>query len=129
MRAGVRRGRGRPRHPDLLTPAEWEVLALVRELRTNAQIAEQRGVSANTVRTQVASILGKLEVMDRRALARWEGYMVNRETRNVVMRCSFCGRPDAKVEHLIAGPRGIYICGDCVDVCGRIIAEARAAAG
>lgn len=81
------------------------------------------------MRTQVASILGKLEAPDRRMLARWEGHMVNRDTGNVVMRCSFCGRPDAKVEHLIAGPRGIYICGDCVDVCGRIIAEARAAAG
>lgn len=129
MRTRARRGRGRPRHPDVLTPAEWEVLALVRELRTNAQIAERRGVSVNTVRTQVASILGKLDVRDRRALARWEGYMVNRDTGNVVMRCSFCGRTDAQVEHLLAGPRGIYICGGCVDTCSRILTEARAAAG
>ena len=124
----MRRGRGRPRHPDVLTPAEWEVLALVRERRTNAQIARHRGVSVNTVRTQVASIVGKLEAPHRRALLRWEGYMVNRDTGNVVMRCSFCGRPDTQVQQLVAGPSGIYICGDCVDICGRIITEARAAA-
>ncbi len=32
--------------------------------------------------------------------------------------CSFCGRPESKVEHLIAAPGdGVYICNDCVDIC------------
>ncbi len=124
-----KRRRGRPRHPDVLTPAEWDVLTHVRERCSNEQIARRRGVSVNTVRSQVASILAKLEQPDRRALMQWEGLMAARDTANVVMRCSFCGKTDARVEHLIAGPRGIYICGGCVDACNRIITEARAAAG
>ncbi|MEO8458858.1 MAG: LuxR C-terminal-related transcriptional regulator, partial [Chloroflexota bacterium] len=35
--------RGRPRHPELLTLREQEVLALVREGLTNEQIAERLG--------------------------------------------------------------------------------------
>ena len=32
--------------------------------------------------------------------------------------CSFCGRPESQVEHLIAAPEsGIYICNECVDIC------------
>ncbi len=32
--------------------------------------------------------------------------------------CSFCGRPESKVEHLIAAPGdGIYICNECVEIC------------
>ena len=38
-----RRGRGRPPHPDLLTPAEWAVLDLVRHGMRRAEIARRRG--------------------------------------------------------------------------------------
>ncbi len=32
--------------------------------------------------------------------------------------CSFCGRSESQVEHLIAAPEGgIYICNECVDIC------------
>lgn len=32
--------------------------------------------------------------------------------------CSFCGKPESKVEHLIAAPGGnVFICNDCVDIC------------
>jgi DNA-binding CsgD family transcriptional regulator len=64
---------GRPPHPDVLTPAEWRVLALIRERRTNREIAEALGVSVNTVRTHVSSMLAKLDLPDREALATWEG--------------------------------------------------------
>lgn len=69
----IRRGRGRPKHPDVLTPAEWRVLEGVREGRTNQQIADDLGVSINTVRAHVSSMLGKLYLTDRVALGRWEG--------------------------------------------------------
>ena len=62
---------GRPRHPDVLTPAEWRVLEALREGGTNAEIAERLGVSANTVRYHVSNMLAKLELRDRRALAAW----------------------------------------------------------
>ena len=62
---------GRPRHPDVLTPAEWRVLDALREGGTNAEIAARIGVSTNTVRYHVSNMLAKLELRDRRALAAW----------------------------------------------------------
>ncbi len=38
-------------------------------------------------------------------------------------RCSFCGKTDSQVKKLIAGPGGVFICDECVDVCKRVIAE------
>lgn len=39
------------------------------------------------------------------------------------VRCSFCNKTQAQVRKLIAGPRGTYICDECVDVCAEIIEE------
>lgn len=39
------------------------------------------------------------------------------------MKCSFCGRSQDEVEKLIAGPPGIYICGECVNMCNHILTE------
>lgn len=39
-----------------------------------------------------------------------------------VIRCSFCGKPQALVNRIIAG-NGCYICDDCVKACFDIIAE------
>lgn len=36
--------------------------------------------------------------------------------------CSFCGKLSTQVAKLIAGP-GIYICDECVIVCGEILAK------
>ncbi|MEU0479833.1 ClpX C4-type zinc finger protein [Streptosporangium sp. NPDC006013] len=35
-------------------------------------------------------------------------------------RCSFCGKPDTKVDKLVAGP-GVYICNECVALAASII--------
>lgn len=40
-------------------------------------------------------------------------------------RCSFCGKTQEQVERLIAGPGGVYICDDCVDLCNEIVQEGR----
>ncbi len=37
--------------------------------------------------------------------------------------CSFCGKNEEIVRHLIAGPENTFICYDCVEVCNRLIAE------
>ena len=39
------------------------------------------------------------------------------------VRCSFCGKTQDKVERMIAGPGGIYICNYCVDLCYNVIHE------
>ena len=43
------------------------------------------------------------------------------------LRCSFCNKTQAQVRKLIAGPNGIYICDECVGVCGDILDEEFAA--
>lgn len=42
-----------------------------------------------------------------------------------VMRCSFCGKPRESVRRLIAGPRQVFICNECVDLCNEIMADGR----
>jgi ClpX C4-type zinc finger len=36
--------------------------------------------------------------------------------------CSFCFKSQHEVRKLIAGPAGIFICDECVDLCNQIIA-------
>ena len=67
------RQRGRPRHDDILTPREWEVLDLLRDGLTNEQIALRLGVTADTAKYHVSEILGKLGVETRHQAARWAG--------------------------------------------------------
>jgi len=38
-------------------------------------------------------------------------------------RCTFCEKVRAQVQSLIAGPPGIYICNECVDICNSILHE------
>ncbi|HEU4783188.1 MAG TPA: aspartate carbamoyltransferase catalytic subunit [Ktedonobacterales bacterium] len=38
-------------------------------------------------------------------------------------RCSFCGKSQDQVARLIAGPGGVYICDECVNLCREIIEE------
>lgn len=44
-----------------------------------------------------------------------------------MLKCSFCSKAQKQVSQLIAGP-GVYICDECVGVCGEIIAEREAQA-
>ena len=65
------RGRGRPPHPDALTPAERRVLEELRKGGTNAEIAVRIGIGPETVTTHVSNMLAKLELEDRTQLAAW----------------------------------------------------------
>jgi Tol biopolymer transport system component/DNA-binding CsgD family transcriptional regulator len=64
--------RGRPRHPGLLTPREWEVLALVREGLSNREIGDRLGVSKDGVKYHLAQIYAKLGVSTREEAAAWQ---------------------------------------------------------
>ena len=37
--------------------------------------------------------------------------------------CSFCGKGQAQVQRLIAGPGPVFICDECVGLCTEIIAD------
>lgn len=65
--------RGRPPHPDTLTPAEWRVVEKVRHGMTNRIIAEKMGVSLDAVKFHVANALQKLGLESRAALRQWDG--------------------------------------------------------
>lgn len=65
--------RGRPRHSDQLTPAEWRVVEQVRHGLTNRRIAERMGVSLDAVKFHVSNSLAKLGFTTRREVQRWDG--------------------------------------------------------
>lgn len=67
------RPRGRPPHPDQLTPAEWRVVEWVRHGLGNAAIARRLGVSTDAVKFHVANALGKLALTSRADLRAWAG--------------------------------------------------------
>ncbi len=39
------------------------------------------------------------------------------------IQCSFCGKGDHQVRKLIAGPNGVFICDECIDICNEIMDE------
>jgi DNA-binding CsgD family transcriptional regulator/catechol 2,3-dioxygenase-like lactoylglutathione lyase family enzyme len=71
MNSIMKRGRGRPRHADLLTPSEWRTVHAVQHGMSNAEIARRRGVSVDAVKYHVANALAKLGLADRKALRAW----------------------------------------------------------
>jgi len=40
-----------------------------------------------------------------------------------ILRCSFCGKNHDQVFKLVAGPSGVYICNECVDLCYDVIEQ------
>jgi ATP-dependent Clp protease ATP-binding subunit ClpX len=49
--------------------------------------------------------------------------MARGQDRTEIERCTFCEKVRAQVESLIAGPPGIYICNECVEICNSILHE------
>ena len=37
--------------------------------------------------------------------------------------CSFCGKPKEQTKKLIAGPNGVFICDECIEVCKQVMQE------
>jgi DNA-binding CsgD family transcriptional regulator/catechol 2,3-dioxygenase-like lactoylglutathione lyase family enzyme len=67
------RERGRPPHPDTLTPAEWRVVEAIRHGLTNRDIAARLGVSTDAIKYHVANTLQKLGFAGRAELRQWDG--------------------------------------------------------
>ena len=49
--------------------------------------------------------------------------MARKRTPPPVEKCTFCGKSRHHVESLIAGPPGINICNECVELCNTILLE------
>lgn len=67
------RPRGRPRHDDVLTPAEWRTVEMLRHGMPVRMIAQRRGISLDAVKFHIANAVGKLGLSGLRALRRWQG--------------------------------------------------------
>jgi len=52
--------------------------------------------------------------------------VANSKNMRTTYRCSFCGKSQDQVQRLIAGPGGVYICDECIDLCREIIEEEQA---
>jgi predicted enzyme related to lactoylglutathione lyase/DNA-binding CsgD family transcriptional regulator len=70
----TRRARGRPPHPDVLTPAEWQVLDWIRHGVPRREVARRRRTSLDAVKYHVANITSKLGLESSRELRHWPGY-------------------------------------------------------
>ncbi len=49
--------------------------------------------------------------------------MAGRSDNNKQYRCSFCNKTQDQVRKLVAGPKGVFICDECIDVCSEIIED------
>ena len=47
--------------------------------------------------------------------------MANNNNRDDDLFCSFCGTPKELAKKLIAGPNGVYICDECIDICKEVL--------
>ena len=49
--------------------------------------------------------------------------MASRRDNNKQFRCSFCNKTQDQVRKLVAGPKGVYICDECIEVCAEIMED------
>lgn len=49
--------------------------------------------------------------------------MATRSDNNKQFRCSFCNKTQDQVRKLLAGPKGVYICDECIEVCMEIMED------
>jgi len=46
---------------------------------------------------------------------------MDNNSKNNTVRCSFCGKTQSQVDRLIAGPNGVFICNECIELCNDIL--------
>lgn len=49
--------------------------------------------------------------------------MANKTDDRQNVSCSFCGKNQKQVKKMIAGPAGIYICNECIELCSELLDE------
>ena len=89
--------KGRPPHPDILTPAEWRIVESVRHGMKGPEIARRHGISRDAVKYHVRNALTKLGLSSRAELRHWNG--ISRDS-------ALHGREPRMNEQLSLGPIG-----------------------
>jgi DNA-binding transcriptional MerR regulator len=101
-----------------------------------AALARQRERIEEQISRQRRAVL-LLQELDRQwSESKGEGQVMNKDNtpqdhrarESKGYRCSFCGKDDTEVGRLIAGPRGVFICDECVAQCNEILAREVASA-
>jgi DNA-binding CsgD family transcriptional regulator/catechol 2,3-dioxygenase-like lactoylglutathione lyase family enzyme len=96
-------GRGRPRHPDRLTPAEWRVANAVRHDMSNGEISRRLGIGLDAVKYHVSNALGKLGLHAKADLRHWHGAPIDSalQTRRDAMTASMTLGPIGQVSRRV----------------------------
>ncbi len=91
-----------------------------------AETAGKLGIEIGAVRTRLHKARGMLR-RHLRAVGKEEAMASTAEAGTGGERqecaCSFCGKKPREIRRLIAGPKGVFICDECVALCNTIIAE------
>ncbi len=90
------------------------------------RLARQRARIETTI-AQSRRALSLLAAVEKQwATQSKESTMTQESKESKSYRCSFCGKGNADVRRLIAGPNGVFICNECVATCNAILAEEEA---
>lgn len=54
---------------------------------------------------------------------RYIGREESMATEQKTYTCSFCGKSNDQIRRMIAGPKGVFICNECIEKCNEIIAD------
>ena len=119
--------------------------AIVAELRDHLLEAKRsellRGATPDESERRAVARCGDLPLVvaafaaerRRERFRRWLGFLGNlsfarrkpvfglKSSKSKPFACSFCGKDNAAVKRLIAGPNGVFICDACVGLCNEIL--------
>lgn len=91
------------------------------DLLTAAEVAEILDIHPRTVGEYIRE--GKLSAYQFGGGWKISESALREFVRGQSRRCSFCGKEQAQVQRLIAGPNGAHICDGCVGLCNDILAR------
>src|SRR5437762_2041243 len=77
--------RGRPRHPETLTPRQQDVWRLLRQGLTDQEIAAQLGVTTDAVKYHMKDILRRTGAQNRYEAALWQPSMEKRRWAGIAL--------------------------------------------
>jgi RNA polymerase sigma-70 factor (ECF subfamily) len=84
-----------------------------------AETATTLGIEVGAVRTRLHKARTALR-QQLRDISQEGTAMEGEEKQHI---CSFCSKPREEVRRMIAGPKGVIICNECIDLCNKILAE------